>query len=324
MISNLDFNKKQILFYYPLRGDKLAFLNDNLVIRDGDNKIKHQSTCYRLFAIFVVGDTTITTGLIRRSKKFGFSICFFSVGMKLYEIIGNHMEGNTLLRLNQYKYESLDLGKHIIINKIDNQRQALTSIRNKTVDMTRVINDLKCYSEKLETHTDVKLLTVLGIEGSAARIYFGEVFNNYCWQGRKPRIKMDYVNSTLDIGYTILFNIVDAILNVYGFDTYYGVLHRCFYMRKSLVCDIVEPFRPIIDLQVRKSINLTQFKEEDFEKFGERYMLKWKKSPEYTMILTKAILDYKEDIFLYIQSYYRSFMKGVGPEAFPVFSLTKK
>ena len=59
---------------------------------------------------------------------------------------------------------------------------------------------------------------------------------------------------TLDIGYTMLFNIVDAMLQIYGFDTYYGVFHRCFYMRKSLVCDIMEPMRPIIDYEIRKAI----------------------------------------------------------------------
>lgn len=45
MISRQDFSKKQILVYYPARGDKLACQNDNIVIRDRDNKIKHQSTC---------------------------------------------------------------------------------------------------------------------------------------------------------------------------------------------------------------------------------------------------------------------------------------
>ena len=79
-------------------------------------------------------------------------------------------------------------------------------------------------------------------------------FDNVQWNGRKPRIKSDYVNVVLDIGYTMLFNIVDAMLQVYGFDTYYGVFHKCFYMRKSLVCDIMEPIRPIIDYEVRKAI----------------------------------------------------------------------
>ena len=91
-------------------------------------------------------------------------------------------------------------------------------------------------------------------------------FDNVQWNGRKPRIKSDYVNVVLDIGYTMLFNIVDAMLQVYGFDTYYGVFHKCFYMRKSLVCDIMEPIRPIIDYEVRKAINLGQCKIDDFEK----------------------------------------------------------
>ena len=41
-------------------------------------------------------------------------------------------------------------------------------------------------------------------------------FDNVQWNGRKPRIKNDYINVTLDIGYTILFNIVDAIEERFG------------------------------------------------------------------------------------------------------------
>lgn len=63
----------------------------------------------------------------------------------------------------------------------------------------------------------------------------------------------------------MLFNLVDAILQVYGFDTYNGVFHKCFYMRKSLVCDIMEPMRPIIDYEIRKAINLNQCKKDDLK-----------------------------------------------------------
>lgn len=103
-------------------------------------------------------------------------------------------------------------------------------------------------------------LTVMGIEGNAAKVYFPRMFDNVNWNGRKPRIKNDYINVTLDIAYTMLFNIVDAMLQVYGFDTYYGVFHKCFYMRKSLVCDLMEPMRPIVDYAIRKAINLGQCK----------------------------------------------------------------
>ena len=134
-------------------------------------------------------------------------------------------------------------------------------------------------------------------------------FDNVQWNGRKPRIKSDYVNVVLDIGYTMLFNIVDAMLQVYGFDTYYGVFHKCFYMRKSLVCDIMEPIRPIIDYEVRKAINLGQCKIDDFEKYDEHWCLKYKNNPQYIQLLMQAIMEYKDEIFMYIQSYYRYFMK---------------
>ena len=107
----------------------------------------------------------------------------------------------------------------------------------------------------------------------------------------------------------MLFNIVDAILQVYGFDTYYGVFHKCFYMRKSLVCDLMEPIRPVVDYQVRKSINLGQCKENDFEVINNRWCLKYKSNPQYIQFLMNAILEYKDYIFLYIQQYYRFFMK---------------
>lgn len=72
---------------------------------------------------------------------------------------------------------------------------------------------------------------------------------------------------------------LEVLLESYGFDTYCGVLHKQFYMRKSLVCDIVEPFRVLIDDAVKKAINLKQIKEEDFIVIQNQYRLKWEHSP---------------------------------------------
>lgn len=169
--------------------------------------------------------------------------------------------------------------------------------------------------------SDMDYLCVMGIEGNAAKVYFPRMFDNVSWNGRKPRIKSDYLNVTLDIGYTMLFNIVDAMLQVYGFDTYYGVFHRCFYMRKSLVCDLMEPMRPIVDYAIRKAINLGQCKMDDFELYGTRWCLKMKNNASYIQFIMAAILDYKDDIFLYIQRYYRFFMKRKSVEQLPTFEL---
>ena len=94
-------------------------------------------------------------------------------------------------------------------------------------------------------------------------------------------------------------------------------------MRKSLVCDLVEPFRVIIDFQVRKSINLGQFKEDDFNEVNGAYLLKWTANKKYISILTGALLERKSEIFLYIQSYYRAFMKSKPSSEFPIFSWEK-
>ena len=283
-------------------------------MKDKNGTIKHQSTCYRLFMICVIGNISITSGLIQRSKKFGFSICLMSTTFKVYEVLGARMEGNTLLRQHQYAYVGTSIGRKIEQNKIANQSATLKQIRNKS-------EYLKDGMEALKTETD--FLTIMGIEGNAAKIYFPRMYENVKWTGRKPRIKNDYINVTLDIGYTMLFNIVDAILQVYGFDTYYGVFHRCFYMRKSLVCDIMEPMRPIVDYAIRRAINLGQCKNDDFEEYNNQWHLKYTRSSTYVQFLMSAILEYKDDIFIYIQKYYRYFMKMKSIEDVPVFSIRR-
>ena len=317
MLNANDFKKKQIVFLFTNEGDKLSFLNDNIIVKNKEGGIKYQSTCYRLFMICVVGNISITSGLIQRSKKFGFSICLMTTTFKVYEILGARMEGNTLLRKHQYEYTENDIGRKIEQNKIKNQSQILKNIRGKNQIMKEGIELLDKMVVQLEQQ--LEYLEVMGIEGNAARVYFSRVFDNVDWKGRKPRIKNDYVNVTLDIGYTMLFNIVDAILQVYGFDTYYGVFHKCFYMRKSLVCDLMEPIRPVVDYKVRKSINLGQCKENDFEVINNRWCLKYKSNPQYIQFLMNAILEYKDDIFLYIQQYYRFFMKRKSVSEIPVF-----
>jgi CRISPR-associated protein Cas1 len=123
----------------------------------------------------------------------------------------------------------------------------------------------------------------------------------------------------MDIGYTYLFSLIEAMLNLYGFDLYKGVLHQCFYQRKSLVCDLVEPFRCIIDYQLRKADNLGQIKKEDFIEIKGQYKLSYEKSKIYTKWLLHALLKQKEAMFYYTQEYYRWFMKNKSLEEFPYF-----
>lgn len=317
MISKPDFQHKKIIIIFLNKGEKMSFSNDNLVVKDKEGKIKHQSTCFRIFVVFLIGQFTLTTGIIQRAKKFGFTIVLMTAGLRVYEVISSKAEGNTVLREKQYQYDSLELPKYIVYSKIQSQMAAIKKARQHGQLPAEISGRLEVYKESL---TDQKSLqSILGIEGSASKTYFQQIFTEMDWQGRQPRVKANPINCLLDTGYSFLFCFIEALLHCFGFDIYKGVYHRQFYMRKSLVCDLIEPFRPIIDYQIRKMYRLSQVKESDFAIINHQYKIAYKNSPEYVGLLIDPIIKRKDEIFVFIQSYYRCFAKERTVEHFPQF-----
>lgn len=319
MIGPDQFSKKHLVFIFCNDKEKVSFKNDNIVVKNKDGKIIFQSTCWQVLALFIVGGTTITSGLIERSKRFAFPIFLMKSSFKCYEVLGFKAEGNTLLNREQYSRNCDNIARYIVKNKIDNQCRLLKKRREKSEELRVAIADLASYSNSINENVSIEQL--LGVEGSAARRYFEFQFDNCNWKGRKPRAKIDYVNSTLDLGYTILFNFTESLLGYYGFDMYVGIYHKEFYQRKSLVCDLVEPFRCIIDNCVRNAISLCQCKEEDFELRYGRFDLRHDKYKSYILFLTESILKRKMEIFSYIKSYYRAFSRNMPINNYPYFEV---
>lgn len=315
MLSEPDFIEKKILVVFTHNGEKISFKNDNIIVLDEEKQIKKQMSCYRLFAIFIVGGISLTSGIISRSKKFGFSIVLFTTSFKVYSTINFSLEGNTLLRRKQYMTDKeTEIANQIIINKIQNQKDILKKLRDK--DVQDGIENLEENIERLKNN-NYNSYEIMGLEGTSAKVYFNRLFKNYNWNGRQPRIKRDKINLLLDISYTILFNYIEAILNIYGFDIYKGNLHKEFYKRKSLVCDMVEPFRPIVDYKLRKMINLNQIDNYKYVIINNQYQLNWQESAKFVSAILEEILKYKICIFRFIQQYYRWFMKDKDICDFP-------
>lgn len=318
MITGSDFSKKQIVFIFFNEGEKLGFQNDNIVVRTRDEQIKFQCTCYRLFLIYAVGRFSMTSVLLDKAKKFGFSIALLTNSFRLYSFIGSNKEGNTLLKKEQYMMDDgLVLAKWLVKNKIYNQYHQLICMRYKTEQLKISTEEIRNYYQNIDgcDKTD----SLMAYEGLASKSYFKAYFDNVNCKGRKPRTKIDSINTIMDIGYTILFSFVESLLNAYGFDTYCGIFHKQFYLRKSLVCDMVEPFRYIIDKTIKKGYNLRQIKENDFVIKYMRYELKWQKSPEYARLFIKPLLDNRDEIFNFFQAYYRCIMKRRQISDFPFF-----
>ena len=322
VITAPDFDKKQIVFVFAKEGERLRLKNGNIVVLDANEKVKLQVSCYRLFIVYIVGHLSITTSVIEQAKKFGFFFALFSPTFRLNDLIGAHKDGNTLLKEKQYLYHDLEIAKHLVKNKIYAQIALLNEQRMKSEYTKKTIQTLKEYYSQIDNQTDRH--SIMAYEGLSSKIYFRAHFNNLPWQGRQPRIKKDWINSALDIGYTVLFSFVESLLCAFGFDTYIGVLHTQFYMRKSLTCDLVEPFRPMIDKTVKVCYNLKEMKESDFIVVNHQYRLSWQQSPKYISLFMKTILENKKEVFSYIQQYYRCFMRNADINEYPFYKKGEK
>lgn len=241
MLSFPDFKQKQLIVIFGSDGQRLKIHNDNLLVLDSDDKTIMQLTCYRILSIWILGNTTLSSGILERSRKYGFSIHLLSNTFKPIGIWGASCDGNFILRNKQYQFNELDIAKHLVINKLENQSLLLKSIRKKSPETKQAISRIKQCIDDIPNCKQLDQL--MGLEGLGARLFFGEWFGNLDWKGRKPRTKCDPINVLLDMGYTYLFNFIESLLLLYGFDIYKGVYHQVFYQRKSLVCDLVEPFR---------------------------------------------------------------------------------
>ncbi len=318
MLSKPDFLKKQIIFLESKNFYKLKFKNSNIVLYDENNKVVLQHSYHKIFLIFIYGDVCITSNVIKNAKKFSIPIVFLSYSLKNYFSVNFENKGNFLLREKQYFFnKNFELSKFIVKNKIENQIRLLKSLRYKSFKDKKNISDLKLLLLKVDSSDTYNSL--LGLEGNASKIYFSSIFKNMNFKSRKPRVKSDIYNLLLDIGYSYLFNFIEANLELYGFDVYKGFYHKFFYQRKSLVCDLIEPFRMIVDYRLRKSFNLKQINEKEFYVYNNQYFIKPKFNKKYSKIFLKEILKYKEEIFLYFQSFYRSFMKEKSIKDFPTF-----
>lgn len=320
MLSLPDFREKNIVISFASEGQSVSFKNDNLIVKDGDGNTILQTSCYRIFSVIIVGGTTLTSGIIERSKKFGFSIYLMSYGLKPIGMWNSSAEGNFLLRKKQYLYNDNKIALHLVKNKISNQIELLKSVRHKTNRVREAIINLESYKER----DAIDLKSILGLEGIASRVFFQSWFEDLNWKGRKPRSKIDTINTILDIGYTYIFYFLESMLNLYGFDIYQGVYHTNFYQRKSLVCDLVEPFRCIIDRRVKTAYGLKQIQEKDFTYSKGQWFLNIDQNKKYSQWIVQEILKYKEPIFLYVQDYYRAFMRNKPIEEFPIFNIQER
>lgn len=294
-----------------------------LVLEEVEEEQKKTLTKFpfqKILALFVVGHITVTTPLIEKCKRYGVALIVMKPTLRPVFYWANEAEANFLLRKRQFDYaaDDLSIAKVIVANKVENQKAALQKTRKKN-DLTLAgIRQCDAVLGKVSETVDYDKL--MGLEGMASKAFFAAYFEDLEWTGRHPRMKTDVVNVTLDIGYTILFNFMECFIRMFGFDLYVGVYHRLWFKRKSLVCDLMEPFRCIIDHTVLLAFHRKQFREKDFTLVKHEYKLKYECCADYYRTFYDALIAQKMEFFKYVQQYYRCFMGCKSAPSYPKFT----
>lgn len=320
MFTHKDIEFRSVFVVNCIENRALRVENGELLLEDTkEKKTLTKLPFQKILALFVIGHVTVTSPLIDKCTRYGIPLVVMKSNFRPVFFFSITAEANFLLRQKQYYWDKNDLQipKILVKNKIRNHLRLLEKIRKKSP----VIEIAKEQCDKaLKLIADAPDYdTVMGIEGSVAKSYFAAYFEEINWKSRCPRAKTDPVNVTLDIGYTILFNYIEAFVRLFGFDPYIGVYHRLWFKRKSLICDLMEPFRCLIDQQVRKAFNTNQCKADDFLLFKNEYALKHEKGSDYTRMFFDVLIEEKTEIFKYVRDYYRCFMQRKSTPHYPQF-----
>ncbi len=127
-------------------------------------------------------------------------------------------------------------------------------------------------------------------EGHAAKVYFNKVFGMDF-----NRDKECATNAALDYGYSLLLSTFNKEIVANGYLTQFGLCHDNIYNPYNLSCDLMEPFRIIVDMVVKE----TQFTK--FETEEKHIMLtvlqKEIKIAGTKQVLTNAIKIYVKSVF---------------------------
>lgn len=127
-------------------------------------------------------------------------------------------------------------------------------------------------------------------EGHAAKVYF-----NALWGKDFSRSIDNSVNAALNYGYSIILSCFTREIAVNGYITQLGLFHNNMFNQFNLASDLMEPFRPLVDVEV---MELCPEKFEHIEKVAMLSILnKYVYINGKTEYVTNAIKIYTRSVF---------------------------
>lgn len=265
-----------------------------LAMEKGCYVVKHKNGNIEKYPQFEneIGEVTLKSGNVVTVGAL-VSLAFWEIDVVMLTQKGKpiavlkSLEYDSHVKTRLCQYEALNNGKgmkiakQIILAKIESQNQTLRKhgLRQHDLMITR---------QKINAIPENNLKTVrkqlLPIEGKCTEHYFKQIFQLFPKQirieNRKTFKAYDGTNNVFNLAYTILNWKVQRAIMKAKLESYLGFLHSIQFGKPSLVCDLMELYRYLIDdflIQYCRKLTVKDFymKSEDFSKnkMGKRQYL---------------------------------------------------
>lgn len=213
---------------------KISYKNRFLVVKqNNDEKYVHLSEIDTIIVDSI--SVSISTYLLKELSDNKINIIFcddkHNPFGELSSYYSRHNSSKKIKEQISWKVSNKDeLWSKIVKNKILNQSLLLRKVKSDKYDLILSYID------------DVKSGDKTNREGHAAKVYFNSLFGN-----NFVRNNSDEVNAALNYGYAILLSTINKEVINNGYLTQLGIHHKNEFNQFNLSCDLMEPFRIIID-----------------------------------------------------------------------------
>lgn len=244
-----------------------------LVTKDDQVLLRMQAA--QITQVVALGRVGLTTPAVHELLERGIAVVFLNARGAYLGRLAPAATYNLPLRRAQFLRNeqpdfALGLARQMVVGKLHNQRVQLGRwLRRGSPQNPAVLNRMTALQQAAAQADSLSVL--LGLEGSAARLYFDGLQQAlgplWAFETRSRRPPKDPVNSLLSFGYTLLTWCAAAALEIAGLDPYLGYYHAEAYARPALALDLVEEFRaPVVDSLVTGLLKRRQFQLEDFDR----------------------------------------------------------
>lgn len=250
---------------------RISYKNRFLVVKqENDEKYIHLSEIDTIIVDSI--SVSVSTYLLKELTDNKINIIFCDEKHNPFgEIIPYYSKHNSSKMIKeQMKWKVSDKDKlwsKIVKNKISNQALLLKKINSKKYELV-----LSYIEEVLDGDKTNR-------EGHAAKVYFNSLYGNGF-----TRNKNDLINAALNYGYSILLSTINKEIINNGYLTQLGIHHKNEFNQFNLSCDLMEPFRVIIDdfvyynkdrkLDTKYKLDIVNIFNRKFKYLEKKYTLK--------------------------------------------------